>query len=67
MLERTNLIAGNCDDGACPAIHETTSPDLVAVQGYQPSPAELAAMGVPLGEGVVLVPRALLDGLALRP
>jgi hypothetical protein len=68
MIQRTKKLAGSCDNGPCPAIHETTHPDgLLAVQGYIPSAAELAAMGLPEGETVVLVDRATLDGWAPRP
>ena len=63
MLHRTRKIAG-CDDGTCPRVDETSQPGMIAVQGYAPSPAELAAMGVPDGETVVLVPRAIMDGWA---
>lgn len=61
MVQRTRKIAGNCSDGTCPQVNETTEPDVLAVQGYLPTSAELAAMGIPVGEGVVLVPRSLLD------
>lgn len=63
MLQRTRKIAGDCSDGTCPRVDETTDPALLAVQGYRPTAAELAAMGVPDGEGVVLVPRSLLAAL----
>ena len=63
MLERTRKLAGNCSDGTCPQINETTEPDMLAVQGYLPSAEELMAMGIPGGEGVVLVPRSLLAAL----
>jgi hypothetical protein len=67
MIKRTRKIAGSCDDGPCPAIHETTHPEgLLAVQGYTLSPAELAAMGLPAGETVVLVDPATLDGWTSR-
>ena len=66
MLRRTKKIAGSCNDGPCPAIHETTQPPTMAVQGFVPSPDELAAMGLPAGETVVLVPRGLLDEYARR-
>jgi len=64
MLQRTRKVAGDCDDGPCPAIHETNQPPVMAVQGYIPSPGDAAAMGLPAGEAVVLVPRSLLDGYA---
>lgn len=64
MLQRTRKIAGSCNDGPCPAIHETTEGETLAVQGYIPGPEELAAMGLPEGETVVLVPRSLLGGFA---
>lgn len=63
MLQRTRKIAGDCSDGTCPQVNETTDPELAAVQGYLPSAAELAAWGIPDGEGVVLVPRSLLAAL----
>jgi hypothetical protein len=66
MIERTSKLAGSCDNGPCPAIHETNS-DWIAVQGYIPSPQELVAMGLPAGETVVLVDRATMDGWAPRP
>jgi len=67
MIQRTKKLAGSCDNGPCPAIHETTHPDgLLAVQGYIPSAVELSAMGLPAGETVVLVDRATLDGWAPR-
>jgi hypothetical protein len=66
MLQRTEKIAGSCSSGPCPAIHETNKPDTMAVQGYVPAPEELAAMGLPAGETVVVVPRGLLDQYAGR-
>lgn len=64
MLQRTQKVAGSCNDGPCPAIHETNRPPTLAVQGYIPTAEELAAMGLPEGESVVLVPRSLLDDYA---
>jgi hypothetical protein len=71
MIRRTIKLAGSCDNGPCPAIHDTEHdesdrwPDgLVAVQGYIQSAEELAAMGLPEGETVVLVDRPTLDGWA---
>lgn len=61
MLRRTRKVAGSCSDGPCPAIHETNGP-MLAVQGYTPTQEELAAMGLPEGETVVLVDRGTLDG-----
>ena len=66
MLQRTQKMAGSCSDGPRPAIHERTEPPTLAVQGYVPSPEELAAMGLPEGETVVLVPRSLLDEYGRR-
>lgn len=63
MLQRTRKISGSCSDGTCPQVNETTEPGVLAVQGYLPSAEELAAMGIPDGEGVVLVPRSLLAAL----
>ena len=63
MLQRTRKISGGCSDGTCPQVNETTEPETLAVQGYLPSPDEAAAMGIPSGEGVVLVPRSLLAAL----
>jgi len=63
VLYRTRKISG-CDDGACPRVDDTTYTATVAVQGYRPSPAELAAMNVPDGEGVVLLPRSVLEDWA---
>jgi hypothetical protein len=63
MIQRTTKLAGSCDNGPCPAIHETNHPDgFLAVQGYTLSAEELAAMGLPEGETVVLVDRPTLDG-----
>ena len=42
----------------------TTKPGTLGVQGYKPTAEELAAMGIPDGENVVWVPRALLDEYA---
>lgn len=64
MLQRIRKVAGPCDDGPCPAIHETNQPTVMAVQGYIPAPEDAAAMGLPEGEAVVLVPRSLLDSYA---
>lgn len=64
MLQRTRKVAGACDDGPCPAIHETSQPPLMAVQGYIPSTEDAVAMGLPEGEAVVLVPQSLLDDYA---
>ena len=61
MVQRTRKIAGDCSDGTCPRLDETTEPDVIAVQGYLPSAPDAATMGIPAGEGVVLVPRSLLD------
>ena len=63
MIESTRIAAG-CTDGPCPKVHETTKPGTLGVQGYKPTAEELAAMGVPDGENVVWVPRALLDEYA---
>ena len=60
MLQRTQVLAG-CTDGPCPRVDATTDPGTLAIQGYRPSPEELAAMGLPEGETVVWVPQALLD------
>ena len=59
MLKRTQVLAG-CTDGPCPRVDATTDPARLAIQGYKPSPEELAAMGLPEGETVVLVPPGLL-------
>ena len=59
MLHLVRVLAG-CTDGPCPRVIETTDNDLLAVQGRRPSPEELAAMGCPDHETVVLVPRTLL-------
>lgn len=59
-----------CDDGTCPAIMETDDPEVVAFQGATlTDPAALADVGdVPAHEGVVLLPRALVeDWLRQRP
>jgi len=64
MLQRTRKVAGGCDDGPCPAIHETNQPPTIAVQGYIPTPEEVAAMDLPAGEAVILVPRSLLEDYA---
>jgi hypothetical protein len=37
---------------------------MIAVQGYVPTPEEAAAMDLPAGEAVILVPRSLLDDYA---
>lgn len=55
---------GDCSDGTCPAIHDTDDPELVAFQGSTlTDPQALADIGdVPAHEGVVLLPRALVEG-----
>lgn len=66
MLQRTRIITDGCNDGTCPNISETTRPQVAAVQGYKPTTEELAAMGLPEGETVVLVPWSLLDSYGQR-
>jgi hypothetical protein len=63
MPQFTQILAG-CTDGPCPKIAATTDPAMLGVQGYQPTPQELAAMGLPEGETVIWVPRAVLDEYA---
>ena len=63
MIQRTRKVGG-CNDGTCPRVDETTDPGVLTVQGYRPTATELAAMGVPKGEDVVLVPRSVLDEYA---
>ena len=60
----TRKLAG-CDDGTCPAVWETDDPAVIGVQGAELADAQaLASAGpVPPGERVVLIPRALLEGL----
>jgi hypothetical protein len=51
----------DCHDAACPTVWDTDDPATVAVQGTLPA-AALAGLGeVPGHEGVVLVPRSLLE------
>jgi hypothetical protein len=54
---------GDCSDGTCPAIMETDNPEVVAFQGARlTDPEALGDVGdVPAHEGVVLLPRALVD------
>lgn len=52
-----------CADGPCPAIMETDDPDVIAFQGATlTDPAALADIAeIPAHEGVVLLPRSLVD------
>lgn len=52
----------DCRDDHCPAIRDTSDPDLVAIQGTILADAEaLADLGaIPDHENVVLIPRSLL-------
>lgn len=50
-----------CHDSACPTVWDTDDPATVAVQGAKLT-APLEGLGeVPGHEGVVLIPRALLE------
>ena len=57
---------GDCSDGTCPALYDTDDPAVIAVQGPTLTDAEaLAGIGqVPGHEGVVLLPRSLLERYA---
>lgn len=59
---------GECNDGTCPAIYDTDDPEMIAVQGSTLIDLEaLADLGpIPGHEQVVLFPRALLDGYAIK-
>lgn len=58
-VQITRQIRG-CEDKACPAVWETTDPELVAVRGdYHPAPE-----GTEPGEQVILVPRAMLANIS---
>ena len=61
MLRLTEKIVISCDNGPCPTLHKTTDPQMAGVQGFLPTAEELAEMGLPENEGVVLVPWSLLD------
>ena len=54
---------GDCHDGTCPAIMETDDPGVIAFQGaHLTDPQALADVGdVPAHEGVVLLPRSLVE------
>ena len=62
MTHLTRKISGGgCQGDHCPAVWETSDPSVLAVQGSLPEAASLDAAGqVPAGEGVVLIPAALL-------
>jgi len=52
---------GGCDDGTCPTVWRQEDSGALFVQGYEATPAELAAVGdVPPGEGVVRLPADVL-------
>ena len=53
-----------CDDGTCPAIYETDTPDIMGVQGARPRWRDLLRVRRGRRETVVLVPRSLLDEYA---
>jgi hypothetical protein len=55
---------GDCSDGTCPAIHDTNDEGILAFQGaWLTDPQALGDIGVvPAHEGVVLLPRALVEG-----
>ena len=57
---------GGCDDGPCPAIHDTDDPEMIAIQGPLLTDAEALsdAGDVPDHERLVLIPRRLLRGYA---
>lgn len=58
-VQITQQIRG-CEDKSCPAVWETSDPDLLAVRGDStPAPA-----GTAPGEQVVLVPRAMLANIS---
>lgn len=56
-------VAGLCDDGNCPKVYETKTGDY-RIQGLTVDPAEVG--GLPDGESMVEIPRALLDELLAR-
>lgn len=62
MPNITRKAAGGCEDRSCPAIHETDSPEIVAIQGTLPVVSDdLTRAGtVPGHEGILFVPAALL-------
>ena len=53
-----------CNDGTCPAIYDLDHPGLIGVQGHiLTDPQALREIGtIPEGEGVVVLPKDLLDG-----
>jgi hypothetical protein len=67
-MRLTRKHGDGCNDGTCPAIYDTDDPELVAVQGSTLIDREaLADLGpIPGHEQVVLLPRALLDGYAIK-
>ena len=50
-------LAGDCDDGTCPAIHDIDATDDVLFQGYEiTDPEILAQLNIPPGEIVGRLP-----------
>lgn len=54
---------GSCNDSTCPGVWETDQPGIVAVQGTVITSPDGIPGEVPAHEGLVLVPRAVLDQL----
>ena len=62
MPKITTKTSGGCAGKNCPAIWETDTPGLIAVQGMLAPAASLEAAGeMPADESVVFVPASLLS------
>lgn len=65
MPQITRKAAGDCQGKDCPAVWDTTDPQMVGIQGDLPQAGEMAQAGdMPGREGIVFVPRSLLDAWA---
>jgi hypothetical protein len=54
-----------CEDRHCPAVWETSDPEMVAVQGARMAPGSVTAAGdVPAHEDFVVIPRAILASIS---
>lgn len=64
---RFEKLIGGCGGGGCPTIYqEAGDSESYYVQGYNLNPQQLQSLAVPDGEGLVRIPKSLIQDLLQR-
>lgn len=64
---RFEKLIGGCGGGGCPTVYQQPGdPENFYIQGYNLTSEQLRSLVVPDGEGLVRIPKSLIQGLLQR-